>query len=56
VRYEAGKLEFFWKDGSRMRLFENANVDKKPVSETFRPQDAERFIAAFKARKGPSGV
>lgn len=56
VRFENGKLEFFWKDGSRMKLFENANVDKKPVSETFRSEDAQRFVAAFKARKAASGV
>jgi len=51
VRFEDGKLLFFWKDGSRMRLFENTKQNKKPVSETFKPDDAQRFVAAFKARK-----
>jgi hypothetical protein len=51
VRFEDGKLLFFWKDGSRMRLFEDANQNKKPVSQTFNPDDAQRFVAAFKARK-----
>ncbi|HEY9225103.1 MAG TPA: hypothetical protein VIP11_00565 [Gemmatimonadaceae bacterium] len=51
VRYQDGKLEFFWKDGSRMRLFENTHKDNTPVSETFRPDDANRFVAAFDAKK-----
>ena len=51
VRFEDGKLLFFWKDGSRMRLFEDTNQNKKPVSQTFNPDDAQRFVAAFKARK-----
>jgi hypothetical protein len=54
VRFEDGKLQFFWKDGSRMRLFENTTQDKKPVSQTFNPADAQRFVAAFKAHKAAS--
>lgn len=55
VRYENGKLEFYWKDGSRMKLFENTSHNRTPMSETFQPDDARRFVAAFKARKAARG-
>jgi hypothetical protein len=51
VRYENGKLTFYWKDGKKMRLLENTHVDNHPVLETFRPDEANRFIQAFHARK-----
>jgi hypothetical protein len=51
VRYAGGKMEFFWKDGSRMKLFENTKQDNTPVSETFSERDAKQFIAAFDAKK-----
>ena len=51
VRFENGKLEFYWKDGSRMKLFENAKQSDKPMSSTFSEADAQRFVAAFHARK-----
>jgi hypothetical protein len=54
VRFEDGKLLFFWKDGSRMRLFEDSKSDKKKISQTFNQDDAQRFVAAFKARKAAS--
>lgn len=55
VRYQDGTLEFFNPDGSRMHLFENTKVDGKKASSTFERADAERFIAAFHARKAAMG-
>jgi hypothetical protein len=52
VRYEGNRLVFVWKDGKPMDLLEHSNVNGKPVLESFRPQDAEAFVAAFRARKG----
>ena len=51
VRYEDGKLQFYWKDGSRMKILESTHSNDKPISETFSVADAQRFIAAFHARK-----
>jgi hypothetical protein len=51
VRYEDGKLQFFWKDGSRMKILESAHSNDKPIAETFSVAEAQRFIAAFHARK-----
>ena len=51
VQYTGGKIEMYWKDGSRMKLFENMKQSGKPVSETFSEADAEQFIAAFDAKK-----
>jgi hypothetical protein len=52
VRVEDGKLNFYWKDGKRMHLFDNTKVNDKPVRESFSTADAEAFAAAFRARKG----
>jgi hypothetical protein len=51
VRYENGRLEFYSNSGSRLRIFDNSHENGRRVSETFRPDDAERFVAAFRARK-----
>ncbi len=51
VQYTDGKIEMYWKDGSRMKLFENTKQNNKPVSETFSEADAKQFIAAFDAKK-----
>ena len=51
VQYTNGKIEMYWKDGSRMKLFENTKQKDKPVSETFSEGDAKQFIAAFDAKK-----
>jgi hypothetical protein len=51
VQYTGGKIEMYWKDGSRMKLFENTKQNNKPVSETFSESDAKQFIAAFDAKK-----
>src|SRR5262245_12851128 len=51
VRLEDGKLQFYGKDGSRMKILESNHSNNRPISETFAPSEAERFIAAFHARK-----
>jgi hypothetical protein len=51
VRYEDGRLQLYDADGSRMRLYENTKVDGRDASMTFSHADADRFIAAFHARK-----
>lgn len=51
VRYEDGKLQFFSRDGSRMKILEGTHSNDKPISETFSVADAQRFIEAFHARK-----
>ena len=51
VRFEDGKLQFYWKDGSRMKILESTHSNNKPISETFSVAEAQRFIAAFHARK-----
>lgn len=51
VRYENGSLVFYAKTGGRMHIFESTNGSRSHDADTFRPADAEAFIAAFKARK-----
>lgn len=51
VRYEDGTLRFYKNDGTRMKMFQSMTISNKPVSETFSEPEAERFIAAFRARK-----
>ena len=55
VKYDDERLVFYGKDGKQMKLFENAETDHKKVSETFSPSEAQRFVAAFKAKKARSG-
>jgi hypothetical protein len=55
ARYSNGKIELFWKDGSQMRLFENTKQNGKPMSETFRADEAARFVAAFQSKKAALG-
>ena len=52
VRYENEHLQFIRNDGSQMHLFENSRSNGKDASTTFRADDAQRFVAAFRARKG----
>jgi hypothetical protein len=54
VRYEGGKLQFAW-NGKPPRLFENTKENQKPVLESFRPEDAQRFVEAVRARKRAIG-
>jgi hypothetical protein len=38
-----------------MSVFENSHVNGRQVSESVRPEEAERFIDAFRARKASRG-
>jgi len=51
VRLEDGKLEFYRNDGSRMKILDSNHSNNRPIAETFAVSEAERFIAAFHARK-----
>jgi hypothetical protein len=55
VRFEDGGLRFYRTDGRKMSVFENSRVNGRKVSESFSPQDAQRFISAFRARKASHG-
>jgi len=51
MRYEDGQLIIEQTDGGTTRLFGDAKVNGKNESKTFRPEDAQRFIDAVRARK-----
>lgn len=55
VRYQNGRLDFIWKDGKPMTILEHSNVNGKPVLDSFRPEDAQAFVTAFRARKAQLG-
>jgi hypothetical protein len=50
IRYEGGQIVFDWKDGGTHQLFGSTKVNGDRVSNSFRPEDAQRFIEAVKAR------
>jgi hypothetical protein len=50
IRYEDEQIVVEWKDGGKYQLFGNTRVDGSKVSNTFSREDAERFVAAVKAR------
>jgi hypothetical protein len=54
VRYEAGKLVFDW-NGKPPGAFVHTSVNGKPFLESFRPDDAQRFVEAVRARKRARG-
>ncbi len=51
IRYEHDQLVIDWADGGKHELFGNTKVNGNKTSKSFRREDAERFIAAFRARK-----
>lgn len=55
IRFEDGGLRFYRIDGTKMSVFENSHVNGRKVSEAFSPEDAQRFINAFHARKASHG-
>ena len=50
ARYENGEIKFET-GGRRPRLLTNTKVGHRRLLESFRPDDAERFVAAVNARK-----
>lgn len=53
VRYEDGRLVFEWK--KEHRIFDQSKVNGKRTDESFRPDDARRFVDAVRARKRQLG-
>jgi hypothetical protein len=51
IRYENNEIVIEDLKGNRRRLFGNVKVNRHPVSESFAPADAERFVEAVRARK-----
>jgi hypothetical protein len=51
VRYDGKKIVFDW-NGKPPKAFDNVKVDKKDALESFSAEDAQRFVAAVRARKG----
>jgi hypothetical protein len=52
IRYENEQIVVDWKGGKEGELFGNTKVNGSKLSNTFRADDAERFIAAVRARMG----
>jgi hypothetical protein len=50
ARYEDGEIKLDM-TGDRPRIFAQTRVNRTPVMKSFRPSDAEAFVAAVKARK-----
>jgi hypothetical protein len=55
VRYEDGRLVLEWMDGTDHNLFGDTKVNGRRQGNTFRAEDAERFIDAFHERKKSLG-
>ncbi|MEO8335229.1 MAG: hypothetical protein ABI664_09660 [bacterium] len=51
VHYDGKRIVFEW-NGKPPRTFGSVKSDKKDVLESFSAEDAERFVAAVRARKG----
>jgi hypothetical protein len=49
VRYENGAIRFEWNERPT-RLLDQTKVNDKPFLESFRPEDAQRFVDAVRAR------
>lgn len=54
ARYENGTI-LIDVNGQQPRLLADTKVGGKKLMESFRPEDAERFVAAVNARKGAGG-
>jgi hypothetical protein len=50
IRYERDQIVIDWKDGGTHQLFGSTKVNGEKVSDTFRPEDAHRFVDAVRAR------
>ena len=50
IRYEGDRIVVDWKNGGKRELFGNSKVNEHQVSDSFRPEDAKRFIDAVHAR------
>lgn len=55
VRYESGRIVFDWKERPAI-VFAKTSINGKPFLESFRPEDAQRFVSAVRARKRARGL
>lgn len=55
IRYDHEQIVVDWKDGSHHELFGSTRVNGVKESHTFRPEDAQRFVDAVRARLGGAG-
>lgn len=51
IRYEDGEIVIEDARGNKTRLFSSVKVNKQPLSKSFLPEDAQRFVEAVRARK-----
>ena len=51
VSYADGAIAFRYRNGAHALSFESVKSNNRPVLESFPPADAERFVAAVRARK-----
>jgi hypothetical protein len=51
IRYENEEIVIIDARGNRARLLGSVKVDEKPLSQSFWPEDAKRFVEAARARK-----
>ncbi|MGH7670172.1 MAG: hypothetical protein ACRENQ_11840 [Gemmatimonadaceae bacterium] len=56
VQYENGRLIFDWKSGGHDTMFRNVMVNGDRADDSFRQEDAQRFIAAVHARQKQLGL
>ena len=52
IRYDGDQIVFDWKDGGKHQIFGGTKVNGGRVSNSFRRDDAERFIEAVRSRMG----
>ncbi|HEU4988757.1 MAG: hypothetical protein KGL93_04825 [Gemmatimonadota bacterium] len=55
VRLDNGTIVLDWKKGGHQTMFETTNVNGRRADNTFRPEDAQRFIDAVRARQQQLG-
>jgi len=51
IRYENEEIVIEDAKGNRKRLFGSVKMNKQPLSESFPPEDAKRFVELVRARK-----
>jgi hypothetical protein len=51
IRYDNGEIVIVKNNGDETRLFKNVKVNKEPLSQSFSPEDAQRFVELVRARK-----
>jgi hypothetical protein len=51
IRYEGGRMVIVSNDGHENKLFGNTKVNGRELSNSFRPEDVQRFTEAVRARQ-----